>query len=359
MEEPVFIYGEIGVAFTQDDFKNVGANGDPVVIHISSEGGSVFQGFTIYNRILELRRKGIKVIARIEGLCASIATLIALAADEVEMSETAQWMIHNPFNNVIGDADELARESQRLRAIEGQLIKVYMEKTGKSEEEIKALMKEEAMITATEAKEIGFVDKVIEPVKAVAKLDSKMANELNEKFEEARQKMEKAFDERLKAIEKALNPKAEVELSLADGGSVYVDSEDGEIEGKSVYTDESMTEPAPDGVHALEDGRQITVSGGQITSVSEVAEESKKQEAELEAERQAKEEAQAYVKVLVEKLEAQEKVINEVRGELGELAKIKNMFAGKGEDTKQPKKEITDSPKEERFTIQDLKRGYK
>jgi len=361
MEEDVFIYGEIGVQFTSEDFLHVGKDVDTVNIHISSQGGQVFEGYAIHNRILELRRQGVKVIAKIEGLCASIATFIALGADRIEMAPAAIWMIHNPFNQVIGDSATMEKESKRLRRIEDQLVQAYVDKTGRSPEEIRELMKEEAEMGAKEARRFGFIDSISKTPEPVARWDkgdfnfndmSEEKEKVSNEFEKELEKMISSYETRIKALEEKSGLKAEVKLDLADGGSVYVDSEDGEIEGKSVYTDESMSEPAPDGVHALEDGRQITVASGVVESVSEAAEDKEGEEvAELEAKLA---EQEAYNKELMETIAEQNKQLDEIRNEVKELGKIKNMFVGKNKEVAEPKDEIKPKKAGEKRSMKDF-----
>ena len=159
-ESTVYIYDEIGKwgvdakAFAKD-FNAI----DSKTIHlrVNSPGGSVFDGTTIYNVIKQHKSK---VIAHIDGLAASIASVIVLAADEVHMADNGYFMIHEPWSIMAGGADEFRKEANLLEKIGGTIAKAYIGKTDKKEEEILNLMKEETWMTAEEALEHGFVDSI-------------------------------------------------------------------------------------------------------------------------------------------------------------------------------------------------------
>jgi len=134
---------------------------DELSIIINSEGGSVFEGFAIYNKLRALPNK---INVKIEGLCGSIATLIALAADHVQMSEVALWMIHRSSSMVQGNQEELKKEIEVLENIDSTLINVYAGKTGLDKEEIEALISKETFYTAEEALKAGFIDEIVDRV---------------------------------------------------------------------------------------------------------------------------------------------------------------------------------------------------
>jgi len=168
-ESTVYIYDEISMwgvdaqAFVKD-FNAI----DSKTIHlrVNSPGGSVFDGTTIYNVIKQHKSK---VIAHIDGLAASISSVIVLAADEVQMADNAFYMIHEPWSIMAGGADELRKEADLLDKVRGTIAKTYMDKTNKKEEEIFNLMREETWMTAEEALEHGFVDSIYSPDDETAK----------------------------------------------------------------------------------------------------------------------------------------------------------------------------------------------
>lgn len=130
-----------------------------LLVRINSPGGSVFDGLAIYNA---LRRHPAAVEVRVEGLAASIASVIALAGDSVRIEPSAFMMIHNAWALVIGSATELVEMAATLEKIDGQLRAIYSKKTGRPEAEFAELMAAETWLTAAEALELGLVDAVLE-----------------------------------------------------------------------------------------------------------------------------------------------------------------------------------------------------
>lgn len=135
--------------------------GDAEVLHvyINSPGGDVFEGRAI---MAALARFQGKTIAHIDSLCASAATSIALACNEVEMSGGAFFMIHNASCIAWGDKSDLREQANVLEKIEGAIVADYVAKTGKGEAEIVAWMDAETWFSAAEALENGFIDRVTE-----------------------------------------------------------------------------------------------------------------------------------------------------------------------------------------------------
>lgn len=133
--------------------------GDAEVLHvyINSPGGDVFEGRAI---MAALSRFQGKTIAHIDSLCASAATGIALACNEVEMSDGAFFMIHNASCMAWGDKSDLRETADLLEKVEGSIVADYVAKTGKSEGDIVAWMDAETWLTAAEALENGFIDRV-------------------------------------------------------------------------------------------------------------------------------------------------------------------------------------------------------
>lgn len=132
---------------------------DAKVIHIyiNSPGGDVFEGRAI---MAEIKRFEGKTIAHIDSVCASAATSIALACDEVEMSDGAFFMIHNAASLVWGDKTDMRETANLLEKVEGAIINDYTTKTGKSVEQVAAWMDAETWFTAQEALDNGFVDRL-------------------------------------------------------------------------------------------------------------------------------------------------------------------------------------------------------
>ena len=136
---------------------------DELAIHINSPGGFVFDGIAIFNAI---RSFAGKKTVYVDGLAASIASVIAMAGDRVVMNEGSMFMIHDPMGGVFafGTADQIEDESRKtvasLRKVREVLIDVYTNATGRSMSEVSAWMTAETWMTADEARERGFADEV-------------------------------------------------------------------------------------------------------------------------------------------------------------------------------------------------------
>ena len=171
----VYIYGEIddfkwwGDEVTPTDIKDELAklkDVDEINVYVNSPGGGVFAGVAIYN---ELKRVNKPVTSYIDGIAASIASLIVLAADRVVMPSNALYMIHNPWSCVCGNANEMREVADRLDKItDSTLVTTYQNKTGLPEEKIKELLDAETWLSGEEAAELGFVDEVLEEQKVAA-----------------------------------------------------------------------------------------------------------------------------------------------------------------------------------------------
>ena len=161
----IWIYEEIGEDFwtgggvTAKNFqKELSAiKASQIDLHINSPGGIVFDGITIYNL---LKNHPANVTTYIDGLAASIASVIALAGDKVIMAENALFMIHNPYGMVAGNATDMRDFADKLDKVGGAIATTYISKTGKTDVEIQALLDAETWMSAAEALESGFIDEV-------------------------------------------------------------------------------------------------------------------------------------------------------------------------------------------------------
>lgn len=160
-EAEIMLYDEISwFGITAEAFKReLDAISAPIInLRINSPGGDVFDSLAIYNA---LREHSSRVVTHIDGIAASMASVIALAADEVRMAENAFLMVHNPWSLVIGNAADLRKEADLLDKVAGSLAMAYRQRTGASEEQVAAWMDAETWFTADEASEAGFVDEVV------------------------------------------------------------------------------------------------------------------------------------------------------------------------------------------------------
>lgn len=159
----VYLYDEIGGwGITARSFLNqIKQIKGRLTLRINSPGGDVFDGIAIYNT---LKDRG-EVTVKIEGLCASIASIIAMAGDNIEMADNSMLMIHNPWAGMHGESAEFKKMAEVLDQIKSLLITTYKSKTSLSDEEISLLMDQESWLSASEALEKGFVDKITSSVK--------------------------------------------------------------------------------------------------------------------------------------------------------------------------------------------------
>ena len=183
----ISIYDEIGfwgvsaASFAQD-LKSCGNNLKQINLHIHSPGGDVFDGIAIYNL---LKNHPANVTVYIDGLAASMASVIAMAGNEVIMPENAMMMIHKPWGIQGGDAEDMRKYADLLDKVENTLIPAYASKTGKTPEELAEMLSAETWLNGKECVEQGFADKLAEPLVAMASIKSrkledfeKMPNEI-------------------------------------------------------------------------------------------------------------------------------------------------------------------------------------
>ena len=126
-------------------------------LHINSPGGEVFDGITIYNLI---KQHPAKVTTYIDGLAASIASVIALAGDKVIMAANALYMIHNPEGFVVGSSEDMRKGADVLDKVRGSMTLAYMGRFKKLEHDLLTMLDAETWMTADEAMEAGFIDEI-------------------------------------------------------------------------------------------------------------------------------------------------------------------------------------------------------
>lgn len=132
---------------------------DVIHLRINSPGGDVFDARAMYTA---LKRHSARVISHIDGLSASASTYVALAADEVRMTDGAMFMIHKGWTMALGNADELRSTSELLDKVDASIAKDYAKKTGLEAAQLIAWMSEEKWMDAQEAKELGFIDSIFD-----------------------------------------------------------------------------------------------------------------------------------------------------------------------------------------------------
>ena len=167
----LYLYGEVGgFGANASEFISAlsGLKGAHINLHIHSPGGSVFEGHAIFNA---LRNHPGGVTTFVDGIAASMASVIAMAGKPVKMASNGFLMIHNPWATFSGDATEMRQEADVLDKLKEGLVKIYADKSGQDANTIRAAMDSETWFDAEEAVAFGFADEIYNGLEAVAKLD--------------------------------------------------------------------------------------------------------------------------------------------------------------------------------------------
>lgn len=149
-------YKKEGKEYTALQDIELPSSSQPVEVIINSGGGDVFTGSEIYSRLKDYKGQ---VTVKIVGVCASIASVIAMAGDTVEMSPTGLFMIHNAMAWTYGNTREHKKQIEALEVVNNSIALAYQNKTGLPMETIRNLMEEETWFSCDRALEYGFVDK--------------------------------------------------------------------------------------------------------------------------------------------------------------------------------------------------------
>ncbi|CAB0919412.1 Clp protease ClpP [Corynebacterium diphtheriae] len=134
------------------------AGSGPVTIWLNSPGGDVVAAAQIYNMLIDYPGT---VTVNIDGIAASAASVLAMAATKVAMSPVSMLMIHNPATMAVGDKDELARAMSMLDSVKESILNAYQEKTNLSRAKLSKLMDAETWMDARAAIDMGFADELL------------------------------------------------------------------------------------------------------------------------------------------------------------------------------------------------------
>jgi len=141
-------------------------------LRIDSAGGSAFTGLAIYNQLV---RHPARVDVTVDGVAASIASIIAMAGETVRMGAGARLMIHDAYSIVWGNAEAMTREAQLLDGISRDLAEIYADRTGRPAAQIRDLMRAETWMSAQEAVEGKFADALVDEERVKASLTPEQA----------------------------------------------------------------------------------------------------------------------------------------------------------------------------------------
>lgn len=155
----------------KDQLKDM-SNEKEIIVNINSNGGDVFSGVAIYNM---LRRQKAHITVNIDGLAASIASVIAMAGDTINMPNNAVLMIHNAWTQITGDSNEFKKQADSLERINSVVFNSYLDKNPDLDHALlRQYMDEETWFTANEAEELGLIDNITENTRVAAAATSTM-----------------------------------------------------------------------------------------------------------------------------------------------------------------------------------------
>lgn len=271
---------EAGTSFKDvDAFVNsIPAGDDAIDLLLHCDGGEVREGWAIVDK---LRSTGKKITATIEGNCASMATVVLLAASERKAHPHASLLIHKPYfpEYRLADAyraDKLEALAASLRDDERKMLDFYVERTGADRAELETLMGEDKFIDMERAKELGFIQTIIpaasasaggsKSAKAAAWQQKTITNNQNSMATTTKSEDKSVLRKALAAVAAALGLETpqpvNYELNTESGDTITIDKPDGE--------DPAVGDSAsPDGEHKMPDGKTIVIDGGVITEIRE------------------------------------------------------------------------------------------
>ncbi|WP_081876060.1 ClpP-like prohead protease/major capsid protein fusion protein [Pantoea sp. NGS-ED-1003] len=177
-EAEIYIYDEIGFqgVSAKQFISDLLALGEikHINLHINSPGGSIFEGIAIFNA---LKYHPAAITVHVDGVAASMASVIAMVGNPVIMPANSFMMIHKPWAVAGGDADDMRDFAELLDKTEAVLIPAYAAKTGLAHEVIAGMLKEETWMDGTQCVSLGFADQLVPAVQAMARIDSKRIGE--------------------------------------------------------------------------------------------------------------------------------------------------------------------------------------
>lgn len=237
------------------------ANGEDIEIRINSGGGDVFDGIAIFN-FLKNYKGSVSVV--VDGIAASIASIIALAGDSLTMNEGAFFMIHNPWSGMMGESEDFRKQADLLDGIRDQLLGIYERATGLERDKIQAMMDEETWLNADQAIEMGFATGKQESIKVAANLDKTkyifnnipmelkkmnkkedvIHNEVAEQVESGEIELEETPLDEVKAAmeEPTAEDEPQEEEIVAEVEDAEEELEEEPVEAKALYTEDQLQE---------------------------------------------------------------------------------------------------------------------
>lgn len=327
-------------------------------VYINSGGGSVVEGWAIYDK---LKTSGKKITTIGEGIVGSIATIIFMAGNYRKLHENSRFFIHNPYwqpdSPTPMEADDLITLGESLQMEQKKILDFYVAQTGTNIEQLEPLMQKATDLTSIQAVEMGFANEIIstsvnyKPYKLVAFVDAtnnKPKQIKMNKNEQSVSWIKRSFT-KLAAMINGVTLNMEMPVKDAEGKEVllYVESETEDLTGKSAYlldADGNET-PAPDGDYTDANNRVIKIAGGVVTEV--VVTEAKKEESqpsieELTAKIVELENAKANLTSELELVKAEKtKSETEFNAFKNEFESLKKVVIGKGSSFQASEQDFT------------------
>jgi len=324
----LMVSGEVGFDITLERLIPYLNEGRSIVI--DSGGGSLFEGYKIYDYI---KAYAPEVKVGVLGMAASAATLPLAASKFRNGTENSRFLIHNPWTFAVGDAETLRIESESLQKEEDNLVAIYANLFGKTPEEIKALMKPEKFLTAVEAKALNLINEIkggsVEPLP--------IDKQKNEEVEMTEAQVNGFMDKIADGFAKVMNLIKPKNIVLQDVNGVELDfgpdvvSEEQIVVGVTGVT--ANGEQAND-TYTFASGKVVVIESGTVTTVTMPEEETDAAVEQLQAEN-------ALLKQEIVNLKAENSTLAKANAEVNAAATnafndftaFKNQFSKGGADS--------------------------
>lgn len=313
-------------------------------VYINSGGGSVNEGWAIYDK---LKTSGYNVTTIGEGMVGSIATIIYMAGTTRKLHENTKFFIHNPYWQPDAptpmEAEDLINLGEDLKSEQKKILDFYAKQTGTPLEQIEPLMSKATDLTSSQAIEMGFAQEVItsainyKQYKLVAMIDKKQTNQNTMTQVTKEMSMLKRFGLMLNRFMKGNFKNMDIPVIDEAGNNVklFVESETEDLTGKNCYliTEDGEQTTAPDGKYTDGEGKVIVVKGGVVDSVEDAL-NSTDDQPNVEALNSKIAELEAQKAEITTQLEASKSESAAIKGQLEvinvEFNNLKNTLIGAG-----------------------------
>lgn len=350
----IYLVGPVGI-FVNEEGIAEGFTIDSVIAQVQSykdqeveeylfkmagPGGYVDEGDAIFDYMRSLSKGGIKIATEQIGDIGSIMTKLFLAplpknGERRLVSKGKEFMIHNPWGEMVGNASDMKKAAEELEEVEKELRSFYTAETGITDEGLKPLMDKESRMSAEQAIQFGFAtgyaEEEAEPVKALAMFKSKpntMSKEDKSLLDRIKALVTKAEDDKKKDDE----PKA-IDLKTESGDTIRVDAEneEGAVGQTAMIVDaDGNEEAAPAGDHMLDDGRILVIGEGGV--VNEFKEAEEEPETELAKLQKKLDDANKALEGSISKEEFDKKVNEAVEAKMKEVGTLVEKLEEKDEE---------------------------